>query len=192
MKVTKLETLKDLILEHKEMAIERFKDGSETPFIIGYSGSKRLVFPLFFRNDDEKEKVLQMVTLGFIALDVKRYTFDSQGYSLAMSTEEESSKAYQKLKEEGKSIKDHPNHVEILMCGAVSHKEKFMQVFEIVTSPDNSKSLKSLNGEDLSEVSGRFTELLPPNEIDPRLKKEIVQHFNTMLKHLPIKVDDIQ
>jgi hypothetical protein len=186
--IKKLETLKDLIQEHKEIALERFKEGSETPIIIGYSGTKRIVFPLFFRNDQEKEQVLQMVTISFIALDVKRYTFDSQGYSLKYDKDVDGQDEYNKLKASGKSIKDHPNHIEVLMCGAVSRSENIMQTFEIVIDGDK-KSLKEMT--DLSSGSGRFMELLGPSDVAPTLKKEIIQHFNSLLKHLPIKVDNI-
>jgi hypothetical protein len=189
--ITKLETLKDLIQEHKQLALERFKEGSETPFIVGYSGTQRMAFPLFYRNDSEKEQVLQMVTLGFIAMDVKRYTFDSQGYSLSYSEGTDYQAEYNKLKQEGKSIKDHPNHIEVFMCGAISHTEKIMQVFEITKDFKGEKILKDLQGEELQQASGRFTELLPPKEIDPKLKEEIKAHFEMMVKQLPIRIDDI-
>jgi len=189
--ITKLETLRDLILEHKTIALERFKEGSETPFIVGYSGTKRLIFPLFWRNDSEKEQVLEMVTLGFIAMDVKRYTFDSQGYSLNYKNDTDYKAKYEKLKEEGKSIKDHPDHIEVFMCGAISHTEKIMQVFEIIKDFKGEKVLKSLEGDELQQASGRFTDLLPPKDVDPKLKAEIKAHFEMITKHLPIKLDDI-
>ena len=182
--ITKLETLQDLIQEHKNMALERFEEGSETPFIIGYSGTKRLVFPLFYRDEEEKEKILNIVTLGFIALDVKRYTFDAQGYSLSYSKETDYITEYNKLKASGKSIKDHPDHIEVFMCGAVSYTQKIMQTFQI-----KEKTLIDLGEE--KEAEGRFTELLPPNEIDPKLKKEIKEHFNKLLELLPIKIGPI-
>lgn len=191
MKVTKLETLKDLIKEHKEFAIERFEKGDETAIVIGYSGTERLVFPLFYRNDKEKEMTLQIVSLGFIAHDVKRYTFDAQGYSLKFDKDVDYQKEYDKLKAEGKGIKDHPNHIEVLMCGAISYKEKLMQVFEI-TENNNKKELKGIL-EELEDVGGRFSELLPDPNLPEDLRKEIKAHFNIMKSKVPsIKVDTLQ
>jgi hypothetical protein len=191
MKVAKLETLKDLIQQHKEFAVERFNNGDETAIIIGYSGTERMLFPLFYRNDKEKEMTLQIVSLGFIAHDVKRYTFDAQGYSLKFDKDEDYQKEYNKLKAEGKGIKDHPNHIEVLMCGAISHKEKLMQVFEI-SQNENKKELKGIL-EELQDVGGRFAELLPDPDLPKDLKQEIKAHFNIMRSKVPaIRIDPIQ
>lgn len=172
--VSKLETLRDLIHEHVRIAQEKFQEGADVPLIIGYAGTGRLVFPLGFSTTQEKMQCLEMVKLGFVGFDVKRYTFDMQGYTLKLHNDV-FEQEMRKLNSSGMSIKDHPDHIEILMCGAISRKERLASIFEIVNT-GNGRKLELLES-DKGDVVGHFAELLPQGETNESLKREIREHF---------------
>lgn len=175
MAVSKLWTLKDLINEHIRIAQEKFQEGADIPLIIGYAGTGRIVFPLSYSTTHEKMQCLEMVKLGFAGFDVKRYTFDMHGYTLKLHNDvfEQEMK---KLNSSGMNIKDHPDHIEIVMCGAISKTERLSNIFEIVNT-GNERKLELLESEK-GDVVGLFAELLPQGETSESLKKEIREHFN--------------
>lgn len=173
--IVKFETLKDLIEAHKEIAINKFKEGNEFPMIIGYSGTKRYLFPLMFNSNKEKDLILGFITLAFIANDVKRYTFDMVGYSLKVDKDKNVDEEMKKVYEEGKSIKDHPDHVEILMCGAISQSERLSVSYEV-----DSENNKLLEMSEIGELQGRFAELLPNPDMPKELINEVKEHFKTL------------
>lgn len=164
---TKLETLDDLIEQHTKVVVENFSKDSDTlQVIIGYSGTKRYLLPLNFADDREKEIVLRMVTMLFAAYNVKRYTFATEAYALKLPNNEDSEKEYEKLRKEGKRISDHPNSVEILLVGAVSYGDKKLRVFDIL------KDRSGLGPSEEGQAAGRFTELLPPQDLPEHVREE--------------------
>lgn len=173
--IVKFETLKDLIESHKDIAINKFKDGNEFPMIIGYSGTKRYLFPLRFNSNQEKDLILNFITLAFIANGVKRYTFDMVGYSLKLANDKSIDKEMSELYKDGKSIKNHPDHIEILMCGAVSEKDRLSVSYEI-----DSEKNKLIEMGEIGQLQGRFAELLPSPDMPQDLIAEIKDHYKTL------------
>lgn len=173
--IVKFETLKDLIDIHKEIALNKFKEGNEFPMIVGYSGTKKYLFPLSFSSNKEKDLILGFITLAFIANDIKRYTFDMVGYALKLDKDRSVDEEMGKLNKEGKSIKDHPDHIEILMCGAVSQKERLSVSYEVDTVNN-----KLVLMDEVGELHGRFAELLPNPDMPQDLIKEVKEHFKTL------------
>jgi len=173
--IVKFETLKDLIHAHKEIAIDKFKEGKEFPIIIGYSGTKRYLFPLMFNSNQEKDLILNFITLAFIANDIKRYTFDMVGYSLKIDNNKNIDEEMKKIYKEGKTIKDHPDHVEILMCGAISATERLSVSYEI--DPVENKLIEM---SEIGDLKGRFAELLPSPDMPKDLIEEIKDHYKTL------------
>jgi hypothetical protein len=179
-------SLKDLINAHKEIAIDKFKEGNEFPIIIGYTGTKRFLFPLMFSSNKEKDLILGFVTLAFIANDVKRYTFDMVGYSLKIDKDKNMDEEMKKIYAEGKTIKDHPDHVEILMCGAISQTERLSVSYEI-----DAETNKLVEMSEVGELQGRFAELLPNPDMPKDLIKEVKEHFKTLPLPKNFKEEDL-
>ena len=184
--VTRLETLKNLIEKHMEFAKKMFKEtGEYTPMIIGYTGTKRIVIVIPFENEDEKFTNLQFVKLVFLAKGVKRYTIVHEGYMLkTMDTKE-----YDKLRREGKRICDHPDHIEVLQAIAISEKESRSIIYKI----NKDKSLELFEDNTDDEISGIFTELLPPKNTPKHIiesAKECLKEMNTEIQEYPYEDDD--
>lgn len=179
MNVIRLETLDDLIEEHVKSAKEHFETyGEYYPMIIGYFGTQRIVMPILFNNDQEKEQLLRIVTMSFAAYNVTRYTFANEGYMLKSNT---AMPEYDKLKSEEKRISDHPDRVECLMCAACSYNDKKMIIYEI--NEDRSLTKSDMRAD--SNVSGRFFELLP----DPKIPKEVRELIKSAIVKFGVKID---
>jgi len=167
----KFESLECLLKEHLAFAKKNFEEtGEYTATVIGYTtNNTRIMMPLIFNSDHEKEMILQMMTTVFAAFNVKRYTVANEGYSLRGNSIEE----YNKLVKEGKRIKDHPDAIEVLMCTAISYNDTMMHIHEITS--DKKLVAVDISGE--MKCSGRFAELLPdkniPSHLRALLRKEL-------------------
>lgn len=162
--VTKLETLGDLIQEHMEFAKEIYANSGEvSPMLIGYSGDKRIMMPLMFENDDEKEMILKMIGLVCVAHGITRYTVAFEGWSLKGDSKNDSMEEYNRLKKAGLRISDSPMRQEILSCMASSYGERKMIAYNI-DEKDRSLTIMSETEGDGMELQGRFFEILPPQK----------------------------
>jgi len=168
--LTKLETLEDLINEHMDFAKKCFEDrGEYQPMVIGYSGTSRYVVGLSFENDFEKMMALSFVKMLFIAKGVKRYTIANEGYMLEGSSKEE----YDELRESGKRISEHPNHIEVLQTMAISHTESRLIIYKITAE----KTLEKFLDDKEMIAAGLFAELLPPDNIPQEIVDAIKFKF---------------
>jgi len=161
--VTKLETMADLIQEHMEIAKKIYaEDGEVRPMLIGYSGEKRIMMPLMFENEQEKEMLLRMVGMVCIAEGVTRYTVAFEGWSLK-GEGEDGMKEYDRLRKAGLRIEDSPMRQEILSCMASSYGERKMIAYNI-DEKDRSLTVMSETEGDGMQLQGRFFEILPPQK----------------------------
>jgi len=158
-----LETLEDLAKEHLAIAKDIFEgQGKSAAILIGYSGMKRLVIPLAFQNDEHKEMILKMAVMIFAVNRVKRYSVTYEAWCLDGAGSE---KEYDRLQKEGLRISDSPLRSELLMCMAISRKERLIISYKILED----RSLKEIDKKDKwDHIGGIFSNLLPPSEPDEK------------------------
>lgn len=160
--------IEELVEYHMEIAKSLYNQNKEyKPLVIGYAPDKRIKVPLDFADDYEKEMRLRAITIAFLSHGVTSYTVANEGYSLESKSMEE----YDKLRNEGKRISDHPDHVEVLLCIGVSEDKKMMRVYKIDPETRELSYLSEMSDE--AGAAGRFTELLPDMEIPEETKAEV-------------------
>lgn len=180
--VIKPETLEDLLKEHIKFAKEYYEKHKEfDAMVIGYTGSNRIVLPLLFEDDIQKEFLLQMFTKIFTAYNVTRYTIANECYALSSGTADPD-KEHEKLRREGKRISDHPDHIEALMCIAVSYKDSMCTMYKI---DPKTKDLSMFN--EMGVMKGRFTELLPDINTADQEREIVKKQLETMKVNIELE-----
>jgi hypothetical protein len=162
MTIINLETLESLLEHNSKVAVDIYeKDKNLTAMIIGYSpdNKTRYCFPGIFRDQDEKRKFLQLVTIGFAALGVDKYAVVCESWGV-----EDSDLDRQKYPDFSK----HPNRVECLMIIAVNKLGNRVRMYKI-----KNKKLEFWY-DDGNTVAGIFVELLPKVKIPKAIGKSIL------------------
>jgi hypothetical protein len=147
------------------------EDGQLYTMIIGETGSgERTAFVGVFKNDEEKETYLRMVTMSFVLLGVHRYIALSEAW---MSTVQASKNA---ISHAIRPSED-PKRKECLLAALISYFSKETQIFEIKRNNQH-KVVDLTLLQKMNRVEGRFTELLPPSELDiPKRFQPLIQQF---------------
>lgn len=170
------DTLEDLVQEHLNISKDLVEEEDQSlPMAVGYSIDTRYIFPMLFRNDEEKMKMVQVVSLLFAVHGVTRYTFSSEAHMLDGTDDTE----YQRLQKEGKRISESPNAIEILICVGVSKTENITETYKI---KEGRKLEKFMDDEAITTGKGTFYELLPTDDLTPEERKILKMEFTRLQK----------
>lgn len=179
-----LETLQNLIDEHMGIAKKIYDENGEVrPMIIGYSHKDRILIPLSFKNNAEKEYKLKVATMIFATNNVVRYTV---GYEAWLLQENLDTPEYNRLKKEGLRISDSSLKIEVLMCIAVSRNE----VLTVTNKILEDRSLEEFyKDSDFTRADGIFCNLLPPKDLSENDIRNIKMIMNRMMKMVKLDFD---
>ncbi len=155
------ENLVTLLDRNMDFAKNYFNDHKNLkPMIIGYDSlNNPYVIPLTFQNDDEKYRLLEVIKIFFTLKEIKQYVAIFEAYIATLKPQDKEFKG---------AVRDHPDKQDGLCAIAVNKIGTRGRLYTV------SKDMELIPaGEDVSEIKGIFTELLPKNKFNEYEKKKL-------------------
>lgn len=171
-----MKSLKDLVDEHHKIALMRYEDkkGEEGPLLVAYSKGERHLLSLQWGSDEEKEAVLTLVSIFFLAKGVESYTVSFEGWCLSTDMSDAAKADLEKATKGLMKISESEHAIECLNIGGVVRNESTLVSYKI----NKDKTLGECTMKD-GAFNGIFTRLLPPDNTPTIVRESAKMYMET-------------
>lgn len=149
-------------IEHiKKTALENLEEeGNVSPMFFLSDGKEVKILPVTFSNNDDKDKLMQVIKHLIQIGKINEYLFISESWTVSLEKDESVQKQYEKYG----SLADHPKREEILFMQYSSMSEEVLYKASIIREGDKASLGKwevfgSTRKEEKVNFAGRFSNM---------------------------------